>query len=101
MESTQTGNGKAPRGRKGKDKQSAVIEASVLKERLPQLVKLKNAADEASEDLNDAITAAAEKSGLLATVVRKIVSASAGEDFESKRREAEQLSLAFDEVAGK
>lgn len=94
----QSETGKGARGRKGKDKQEAVIEAAVLKKKLPELVKLKKAADEASADLNDAIKKAAEQSGLLATVVRKVVVASAGENFEEKKREAEQLSLAFEEV---
>lgn len=89
---------KGAKGRKGKDKQEAVIEIAKLRQKLPELVKLKKAADEASANLNDGIKAAAEKSGLLASVVRKVVVASAGENFEEKKREAEQLSLAFEEV---
>jgi hypothetical protein len=102
MEQVQVGgNGadKSAKGRKGKDRQEAVIEPQVLKQRMPQLVKLKKSSDSASEDLNDAIKACAEKSGLLASVVRKAVVASAGEDFEAKHREVEQLQLAFDAVA--
>lgn len=95
---TQAGTETGARGRKNRDKQEAVIEVAKLREKLPQLVKLKKASDEASSDLNDAIKAAAEKSGLLASVVRKVVVASAGENFEEKKREAEQLSLAFEEV---
>lgn len=89
---------KGAKGRKGKDKQEAVIEIGKLRQKLPELVKLKKTADEASANLNDAIKSAAEKSGLLASVVRKVVVASAGENFEEKKREAEQLSLAFEEV---
>ena len=96
---TSKGNGKARSlGRQGKDKQEAVLKSTVLKERMSQLVKLKTAADEASQNLNDAIKAAAEKSGFLASVVRKVVVAKAGEDFEGKHREVEQLQLAFDAV---
>ena len=92
-------NGEDVEGRKGKDKQEAVIETAELKKRMPQLVKLKKAADDAGEDLNDAIKKAAEESGLLATVVRKAVVASAGENFEAKHREVTQLSLAFGALA--
>lgn len=89
----------AARGRKGPDKQEAVIEPKVLKQRMPELVKLKKAADLAGVVLSDAIKVAAEKSGFLASVVRKAVVASAGEDFEAKNREVEQLQLAFEAVA--
>jgi len=94
------GSGKTKgKGRKGKDRQEAVIEVAELKKRMAQLVKLKKANDETAEDLNDAIKKAAEESGLLASVVRKAVVASAGEDFEAKHREVEQLSLAFEALA--
>lgn len=93
------GEEKDVEGRKGRDKQEAVIEVAELKKRMPQLVKLKKTSDEASEDLNDAIKKAAEESGLLASVVRKAVVAQAGENFEEKRREVEQLSLAFEALA--
>lgn len=96
---TEESTGKKARGRKTKDKQEAVIKPDVLRERMGELVKLKKAADSAAVELNDAIKAAAEKSGLLATVVRKAVVASAGEDFEAKHREVEQLQLAFEAVA--
>jgi len=95
---TSKGNGKQPRGRQGADKQEAVLKSTVLKERMSQLVKLKTAADEASQNLNDAIKAAAEKSGFLASVVRKVVVAKAGEDFDGKKREVEQLEIAFEAV---
>lgn len=97
---TTKGNGKGAgtRGRKNRDNQEAVIEIAALRKMLPQLITLKNNADSAASDLNDAIKAAAEKSGLLASVVRKVVVASAGENFEEKKREVEQLSLAFEEI---
>jgi len=94
------GNGKSKaRGRKGKDKQESVIEVAELKKRMAQLVKLKKANDETAQDLNDAIKKAAEESGLLASVVRKAVVASAGEVFEAKHREVEQMVLAFEALA--
>ena len=101
MEQVQVGGNGADngaKGRKGKDRQEAVIEPKVLKQRMGELVKLKKASDSASENLNDAIKAAAEKSGFLASIVRKVVVAKAGEDFDGKKREAEQLELAFEAV---
>jgi len=90
---------KGARGRKNPDKQEAVIETAKLKDKLSYLVKLKKAADSAAVELNDAIKATAERSGLLASVVRKVVVACAGEDYEAKHREVTQLSLAFEECA--
>jgi hypothetical protein len=42
----------------------------------------------------------AEKSGLLASVVRSVVSASANDKFEDKKKNAQQLALAFEECDG-
>jgi hypothetical protein len=90
---------KEVRGRKTADKQEAVIEPKALKEALPSLVKLKLAADEATRALNDRVKTVAKKSGFLAAVVRKVTVAKAGEGFEEEHRKAEQLELAFTEVA--
>jgi hypothetical protein len=69
-----------------------------LKDSIDDLVLL--CADSANAALNfsEAIKAHAEKSGLLASVVRKFVIARAGEKFGEKKRECEQLSLLFEEV---
>lgn len=89
-----------PQARKGRDKQEKVEQPQVINERMDQLVRLKKASDEASQDLSDAIKKAAEDSGYLASVVRKIVVAKAGDGYAEKKREAEQLALLFDEVKG-
>ena len=80
---TVTGNGKtrAPRAPRGEPKE-------------PKGRK----AEEAAEDFASAVKATAEASGLLASVVRRFVTARAGENFEEKARECEQLSLLFDEI---
>lgn len=100
---TSTGNGKrrstGARGRQDRAGQEKVIRPGELKERLPHLIALHNTAKEASKDLSDAVKSVAEKSGLLASVVRRLVVAKAGDNFEEKKKEAEQLSLVFDEVA--
>lgn len=86
------------KGRKDGMGQEAVIKMAPVKENIDNLIELFTKAGEASEKLNDAIKATAEKSGLLAGVVRKFVTARAGEKFEEEKRKVEQLSLIFDEV---
>lgn len=87
------------KGRKDADKQEVVIEPKHFKDKIGHLVKLKKAADAANRDFNDAVKAVAKKSGFLATVVRKVSVAKAGEGFEEAKRVAEQLDLAFEEAA--
>lgn len=88
------------RGRQDRSGQEKVIDKTKLVEKLPYLVKLHTSAKDAAKDLSDGIKKVAEQSGLLASVVRKIVVAKAGENFEEKKKEAEQLALMFDEVKG-
>ena len=85
-----------PVGRQDSQGQEAAMRPDVLKSRLAELVKLHGAAAEAAADLNDAIKACAEKSGYLASVIRKRVVAEAGENFADKKREVTQLALAFE-----
>lgn len=96
------GKGKGKRGgakgRMDADKQPAVKKAEVIAERIDELVRLHKAAGEAAEDAKSAITKAAEDSGYLASAVRKIVTARAGEKFEEKHREVEQQLELFEEV---
>ena len=80
--------------------QEAVERPQVLREAMPELVSLKKAADEASRDLSEAIKAKAKESGFLASVVRRLVVAKAGDKFGEKQREVEQLALVFEEVKG-
>jgi hypothetical protein len=101
MEARTEGTETKRRGGKGRvtpDKQEQVEQPKVIAEKIDQLVKLKTAADEAATDFAEAVKAAAEKSGLLASVVRRFVVARSGEKFEEKKRECEQLSILFEEV---
>ena len=92
-------NGKTRvRGRKDADKQEAVIEVAVVRERLPHLENLYRACLSAGTEFNDGVKAVAEKSGLLASVVSKYVKAKVKSKTEDRKREAEQLSLLFDET---
>lgn len=93
-----SGKGRSARGRKDAEKQEAVIKTKVVKDKIDELVRLKKSAEEAAACFNDAVKAAAEKSGLLASVVRSFVTARAGEDFEGAHRKIEQLALVFEEV---
>lgn len=85
-------------GRKDADKQEKVIELKIVRDRIDDLVDLHNAAAAAGTRFGDAIKATAEKSGLLASTVRKFVTARAGEDFAEAARRVQQLALVFGEV---
>lgn len=95
------GNGKgknAGKGRQGAEKQTMAKKPKVVADRVDELVRLQRAAAEASEIAKDAIAKCAEDSGYLASAVKKIVSARAGEKFEEKHREVQQQAELFDEV---
>ena len=94
-----TETGKAVKGRKDQG-QEAVIKPDVLDAKLKELVHLHNKKTEASDAFNDAVKRVAEKSGLLASVVAKVVAASATDKFEDEKKKAQQLSLAFEECSG-
>jgi len=103
MEQVQVGgNGKGRargKGRMDADKQPAVKKPEVIAKRIDELVRLHNKATESAETAKDAITKAAEDSGYLASAVRKLVTAKAGDKFEEKHREVEQQMELFDEAA--
>ena len=86
------------KSRKDADKQEAVITMKPVKDKIDDLIALYVKAGKASDKLNDAIKAVAEKAGLLASVVRKFVTARAGEKFQEEARKVEQLSLIFEEI---
>lgn len=85
-------------GRKNADKQEAVTQPKIVKERIDELVTLYNAAGEAQAKFNDGVKATAEKSGYNASAVRKFVLARAGEKYAEAKRLAEQQMELFDEV---
>lgn len=89
---------KKPKGRTDRSGQEAVIDVSEVRDRIQTLVDLYRLHEDSGKDLNEGIKATAEASGLLASVVRKLVVARAGERFKEKAREVEQLALVFDEV---
>lgn len=89
---------KTARGRQDRGGQEKVIKLKELEDRLPHLVSLKNKASEAAKDFSSAVKAVAEKSGLLASVVRKVTIAKSGDNFDEKAKEAEQLELVFGKV---
>lgn len=89
----------AGKGRQGAEKQTMAKKPKVVHDRLGEMVDLHNKAKTAKERADDAIAKAAEDSGYLASAVKKIVSAKAGEKFEEKHREIEQQAELFDEVA--
>jgi hypothetical protein len=84
-------------GRKDKG-QEAVIQNESLQTRVEELIRLKKAADTASDDYAAAIKKCAEDSGLLSATVRKFVDARAGDKFDDAKTKVLQLALVFDEV---
>lgn len=86
------------KGRMDADKTPAVKQPKVISERLDELVRLHQKAKTATEAAADAITKAGEDSGYLASSVKKLVVAKAGDKFEEKHREVEQQHELFDEV---
>ena len=92
-----TETSKTTKGRRNRDKQKAVVSAEPVKARIGHLIKLHKAHATAADELNEAIKAVAEKSGLLASVVRKYVTARAGEQYEEKERGVQQLAFLFEQ----
>jgi hypothetical protein len=92
------GKTRGPRGRKDKEGQESVIKTTVLKGQIEDLVSLHHKAANAMRVYGEAIKGAAEKSGLLATTVRKFIAARAGENFEEQKTKYTQLALVFDEI---
>lgn len=93
------GNGRtSPRGRKDQTTgQEEAINLAPVQKSIDELVRLYTQQQAAAEKCSDAIKAVAEKSGLLANVLRKLVKARAGEKFEEAKRTVEQLALVFEE----
>lgn len=87
----------AARGRKEQG-QEQVIKLESLATKMPQLLKLHKASEEADTDYKEAVKKAAEASGLLAATVNKYVNARAGDSFEEVKSKVQQLALVFDEV---
>lgn len=86
------------KGRKDADGVEVIIKMKPAKDEIGRLLKLKVACDEATENYNSAVKFVAEQAGLQASVVNKFVRARAGEHFEDKKRDCEQLQLMFDEI---
>lgn len=95
-EETERAIGKA-KGRKDGG-QEAVMKAKPVKEKIDHLVALHNTAKQASTDLSDAIKAVAEQGGVNAKALRALVAARAGDNFEEKKREVEQMTFLFEKV---
>lgn len=85
-------------GRIDPDKQEQVINLDDIKARIPELVRLYKITQESGDDLSEAIKNIAEDTGILAATLRKFVAAAAGEKFEEKKRQCEQLSLLFENI---
>lgn len=85
-------------GRQDKDGSSKVIVLDELRKRLDDLVALKIKAGRAQKAYTEAVTATAEKSGLLSSVVNHFIAKRAGSNFLDAKKRAEQLALVFEEI---
>ena len=86
------------RSRKDDNGQEAVIEMDKLRESVSELCRLKTKADEVKNDYSEAVKAVAEKSGLQSAVIRQYIAAKVAEKIETYKRNADQLSLVFEEI---
>lgn len=91
--------GKSARGRKDGDGQEAVIKLKPLKESFKELATLYTKAEDSKDKFNDAVKKVAERSGLMSSVVSKLVKAKSGEKFEDVKRTADQMSIVFAEFS--
>lgn len=89
--------GKTP-ARQDKNGDEVVITLDPLRDGLQNLLTLKARADDTKTALGEAIKAVAEKSGLMAKTIRTYVNARASDSAKEARRDAEQMSLVFDEM---
>lgn len=87
-----------PAGRVDRSGQEAVQDISKLNGEMQKLLKLRASLTDATTDYSEAVKKAAEKSGFLATVVRKLVDAKAGDKFEDVKRVVDQMGSAFELV---
>lgn len=88
---------RAPKGEGRKDRtgQETVKSITVLNDDMEKLTKLYSDLSDAQTDLSAAIKKTAEKSGFLASVVRRLVVAKAGDKFDEIKRQVDQLGEAF------
>jgi hypothetical protein len=89
---------RSTRGRKDENRQEKIISLGPVKERIDALVKLYKEAASSAEALSEDIKAVAEKAGINASALRKFVTARAGEKFEERKRDCEQLEMLFSEI---
>lgn len=85
-------------GRKDNDGIEATIAIGVLKKRTKELESLYLKAEDAKAAFNLGIKGAAQASGLMASVVAKVIKARVNKKYADKKREAEQLELVFGEL---
>jgi hypothetical protein len=89
---------KGPKGRKDGEKQEMVTQPQVVRDRMPDMVRLYKAADAAGVQFSEAVKATAEASGYNTKAVRARILAEANDTFEEKKRDVSQQMELFTEV---
>jgi hypothetical protein len=87
-------------GAKEKAAVVTTLKILALKKGMPELERLYIDQQGAAEDFAACVKAVAEKSGLKPAVVRKAVTAKCDSKIDEAKHEAEQLSMALEEVGG-
>lgn len=89
---------RSAKGRKDNEGQEAVIKTQPLKDNIKELMLLKKKLEDATGNMNAAIKRTAEKSGLLSSVVRRLVNARHSGKFAEEKVKVDQLGIVFEEV---
>ena len=86
------------KGRQDRSGQETVKDITKLNEDMAKLLKLRSALSDASTDYSEAVKKTAERSGFLASVVRRLADAKHGDKFDDVKRMVDQLGEAFELV---
>ena len=89
------GRGKG-QGRKDRTGQETVKNVTKLNDDMQKLTLAYNNLAAAQTDFSEAVKKTAEKSGFLASVVRRLVTAKAGDKFDEVKRQVDQLGEVFE-----
>lgn len=87
-------------GRKDRDGAEKVVTLQPLRKKLKHLAALKDTLDGARGSFNAAVKAVAEETGLMSSVITKLIKARSDDKVDDERRKADQLSMVFAEIGG-
>jgi hypothetical protein len=77
---------------------SPAIRLDAVRDNIDDLVELFLKSQRAAHDFSSTINSVCERSGIMPSVLKKLVKAHAGDNFDKARQEVVQLALVFEEV---